>query len=225
MALTRLERNQVFEAIAASTLDPAECKLEQNSNEVIVSHANSGSTFKFTFIGTGHFDIYVVESNVIDGHHLRFQAPREIDSVTPWITTWANEVREIMDAPDLWVEMRHSRDLIAEIQQTDSGNTLFSQDEQGQIAVQLQQITERLKEQFELTNEQMERIEEWREEVVEASTRMGRKDWLIYLLGTITALIITATVPAGIGEHIFTMLIHALGHLFTGGNEPPRLLT
>jgi hypothetical protein len=177
MALTRIERNQVFAAIVASDLDPAECTLEQNDNEVTIIHANSGSTFKFTFVGTGHVDFYQIQSDVIDGRHLRFQAAYTIDSVAPWITNWANEVREITDAPDLWREIRRSREVIAEIGQTDSGNTAFSQDEQRQIAVQLQQITEQLKKQFELTNEQTERIEEWREEVVEASERIGRKDW------------------------------------------------
>jgi hypothetical protein len=119
--------------------------------------------------------------------------------------------------------MQRGRELIAGIQRTDSGNTRFTQDERSRIEAQLQGIAKQLKAQFVLTNEQADRIDEWRDEVVEASERMGRKDWLIYLLGTITALTIAATVPAGVGEHIFTMVIHALGHLFTGGSEPPQV--
>lgn len=85
----------------------------------------------------------------------------------------------------------------------------------------MQEIKNQVREQFALSSEQMERIEERLDEVAEASKRMGRKDWLIYLMGTITALVITATVTGGVGEHILTMVIHALGHLFTGGSEPP----
>jgi hypothetical protein len=120
--------------------------------------------------------------------------------------------------------MRRTRELITDVQQADTSNTSFTQDERRQITAQLQEITKHLKEQFELTKEQAERVDEWREEVVEASNRMGRKDWIIYLLGTITALTVAATVPAGVGEHIFTMVIHALGYLFTGGSEPPQIL-
>jgi hypothetical protein len=185
MPLTRIERNKIFEAIAQSSLDPTECTLDQNDNEVLITHTNSGSTFRLTFDGTGHVDFFGVQSDVIDGHHLRFRAAYEIDSVTAWITTWANEVREIFDAPDLWVEMRRSRELIAQIQRSDSDNTPFTQDEQKQIAVQLQEITKQLKEQYELTDEQTEQIDEWRDEATEASTRLGRKDWRLLFYGTV----------------------------------------
>ena len=50
----------------------------------------------------------------------------------------------------------------------------------------------------------MEQVEEKLDEAAEASSRMGRKDWFIYFLGTVTALIITSTVAAGVGEHIFS---------------------
>lgn len=224
MALTKLERNEIFRAIAASSLDPDECTLNQNDNEVLITHTNSGSTFKFTFVGTGHVDIYAVQSDVVDGHHLRFQTAYEIDSVTPFITEWAEEARVTFDTPDLWAEMRRSRELIAATQRADFSNAPFTQDEQQQIAALLQEIKKQVSEQFELTNEQMAQVNEKLDELSEASTRMGRKDWLIIALGTIAALIITATVLPGIGEHILAMIIHGLGHLFTGGNEPPRIL-
>jgi hypothetical protein len=35
-------------------------------------------------------------------------------------------------------------------------------------------------------------------------------------------LIVAATVPAGVGEHIFTAVINGLIHLFGGG--PPQIL-
>ena len=89
----------------------------------------------------------------------------------------------------------------------------------------MQEIKKQVKEQFTLSNEQIERVEESLDELVEAGKRMGRKDWLIYFLGTITALIIAATVTAGVGEQISAMVIHGLIHLFTGGSEPPRILT
>jgi transposase InsO family protein len=113
--------------------------------------------------------------------------------------------------------------VIAEIEQTDSGNTAFSQDEQRQIAVQLQQITEQLKKQFELTNEQTERIEEWREEVVEASERIGRKDWKLLAYGTIVNLAVTDVVTPDVARHIFTLLIQGIAHLI-GGSGPPQIV-
>jgi hypothetical protein len=114
---------------------------------------------------------------------------------------------------------------IAIIQRGDFENTPFTQAEQEQIAAQLREIKKQVKEQFALSHEQVERLDEELDEVAEASKRMGRKDWIIYFLGTIIALIITATVTAGVGEQISVMVIHGLIHLFTGGSGPPRILT
>jgi len=162
---------------------------------------------------------------VEDGSYQDSISDRKLAAILELIREWGNEVKLIADTPDLWAEMRRNRELIAGIQQADSDNTPFTEDEQGKIEARLQAITKQLKEQFELTKEQEERIDEWHDDVVEASTRMGRKDWFIYLLGTVTAVAIAATVPAGAGEHILAMVIHALGYLFTGGAEPPQILT
>jgi hypothetical protein len=222
MLWNRLERNAIYELIKKKGVDPAECNFTITDDKVIIEHS-SGSTFQVAHKAdsvSGKRSRYDLISIVEDGPTLKTIIGTPFYGVLGLIDTWASQVA----APDLWAEMLSQRDLLADIQQGNTGNAPFNQDEQRQITTQLQEITKQLKEQFELTKEQEERIDEWRDEVVEASTRMGRKDWLIYLLGTITALTIAATVPAGVGEHIFTMVLHGLGHLFTGG-EPPRILT
>jgi hypothetical protein len=222
MKWTRIDKNKIYSAIQESHLDAAECALSVNGGEVTITH-KSGSSFQFYLYSTRKGQVLKATADVVDGTEQEFILEIDIEEITPLIYDWANEVQQVADTPDLWVEMQRSREFIFDVQQTDSGNTLFTEDEQSRIEAQLQEIAKHLKEQFGLTKEQTERIDEWRDEVAEASTRMGRKDWLIYLLGTITALIITATVTAGVGEHILTMVIHSLGHLFTGG-EPPRIL-
>ena len=134
------------------------------------------------------------------------------------------ELEDVFETPDLWEELQRSREVIVEIQR-DSGNAPFTRNEQKQIGARLQVVKEHAKEQFTLSDDQVDRIAEGLDEVVEAGTRMGRKDWLIYFLGTITALTITATVPAGVGEQISVTVLHGIIHLFSGGSEPPRILT
>jgi hypothetical protein len=223
MALTKLERNEIFQAISASSLDAAECTLEQSDNEIEITHTSSGSIFKFTFIGTGHVDSYQVQSDVVNGHHLRFQTAREIDSVTPWITSWANEVKEAADAPDLWAEMRRPRELAIEVQSIGYADTSFTSDERRQIVIELEAVKEYVREELDLTREQMERIDESLSHAAEATERMGRKDWLLLFGGTILNLIVTDTVTPSVAGHIFTIVINALIHLFGGG--PPQIMT
>jgi hypothetical protein len=122
-----------------------------------------------------------------------------------------------------WAGSDQAKDVFTTAHGEKTGNAPFTESEQRQIAAQFQDIEKYLKEELNLPREQIARIEEKLDEVAEASKRMGRKDWLVFFLGTITALIITATVAAPVGEHIFTMAIHGLAHLFTGGNEPPQI--
>jgi hypothetical protein len=189
---------------------------------VVIRHS-SGSTFEYYYSVNGN-PMYKALSDVVEGTEREYVIERDTIELSPLIYDWANEIQWVAETPDLWAEMESSQEFIAEIDSDDSGNMSFTQDEQKQIAAQLQEITKQLKGQFELTGEQVKRIDEWRDEAVEATTCLGRKDWIMYLLGTITALTIAATVPAGIGEHLFAMVIHALGYLFTGGSEPPQIL-
>jgi len=230
MMLTKLERNRIYETIRRSGLDPAEFDLEGAGRNVTITHT-SGSTFEINqrspvtkilqYMGIlGRYKTIAAASDDLD----ELGTADSIDEIITHLSSWLEAILLSVGMPDLWEEMRRGGELITDIQKANSDNTSFTEDEQGKIAAHLQEITKQLKEQFELTSEQAKRIDEWRDEVVEASTRMGRKDWIVYVLGTITALTIAATVPAGLGEHIFTMVIHALGYLFTGGSEPPQIL-
>lgn len=241
MTLTKLERNKIYEAIERSGANPKEFELAEPNVDplldriikqfqvVVITH-NSGSVFSFRegrrggstpYAITDH-PTYEVSSAVIDGQNLNFSIEHDFDHLAECINRWAVEVNRTNQAPDLWAEMPHAREMIVDIQQTDSGNAPFTEDEQRQIAAQLHEITKLLKEQLELTEEQAELVDQWRDESTEASKRMGRKDWRTYFLGTITELVIAATLPPGVGERIFTTVVHGLIYLFTGG--PPQII-
>jgi hypothetical protein len=227
MALTRIERNQIFEAIR-EILDPTEFSLTFGESTAAVRH-NSGSMFEVADAPTvpGTTDRgYRVNANVEDSSLSGSGTSHEFSSVISLIQQWAIEIRKVAETPDYWAEMQASRELITDMQRrTDADNTPFTENEQIQVAAQLQAIKDQLREQFELTNEQMEQVEQRLDEAAEASKRMGRKDWIIYFLGTISALIITATVTGGVGEHIITMFFQAIGYLITGSGKPPHPLT
>jgi hypothetical protein len=133
--------------------------------------------------------------------------------------SWVEQIK----TPNAWAGSDQAKDAFTSAQGEETGNAPFTEGEQRQIAAQLQDIEKHLKEEFDLPNDEIAQIKEKLDEVAEASKRMGRKDWLVYFLGAITALIITATVAAPVGEHIFTTVIHGLTHLFGGGNEPPQI--
>jgi hypothetical protein len=233
MMLSKGERNKIYQPITGSGYAPTEFHLEDYGNKVTIAHA-SGARFEFSLVdkspGPFNFtpinprDEYDVEFSVPDGVHKVIKS-YDIDTIaTAYLRQWLEEIRLTVDQPDYWAEIGDRGQLLSGIQQ-EPANTPFTQDEQRQIRELLGKIQTELVEQSQLTHEQIAEVSERLKETAEASERMGRKDWLIYLLGTITALIITATVTAGIGENIFTIVITALAHLFTGGTEPPRLMS
>lgn len=234
--LNKRERNKIYEAIVQSELDPAEFDLKDTGDKVVVSH-NSGSTFEFSFNpalagGTPRRLIdkiqasaakyrYEYRAKVADGVNQTGTA-NSISSLESDITYWLDEIRQTVGVPDYWEELKRSQGSIAVIRHEDFGNTPFTEDEQRQISAQVQKAKKHL-EQFALSNEQESQIAERLDELVEASHHLGRKDWLIIFITTISPLVVGDIVTPGVARHIFTIVINGLIHLFGGG--PPQILT
>lgn len=109
------------------------------------------------------------------------------------------------------------------MQWSDVGNSPFTNDERRQIAVDLEGIKEYVREQFDLTGEQIAHINEGLDEAAEATERIGRKDWRLLVYGTIVNLVVADAIPPEVARHILAMVIHAIVQLFGGG--PPHILT
>jgi hypothetical protein len=121
------------------------------------------------------------------------------------------------------VEPREFFERSASINQTSyeaPENTLFTLAERAEISNRLREIRTSLKENLALTTDQVSHIEERLDEAEEASQRLGQKDWLLLFSGTIFTLIIAGTVTPDVAQHILTMALHGLGHLFLGGIKP-----
>jgi hypothetical protein len=221
MMLTKRDRNKIYETITLNALDPAEFNLEDTDNKVLISH-HSGATFEFS--DRNPLGEFQVEAQVPEGINETSMQSTFDYVVAIDLPHWLEAIRLTSGIPDLWTEMQRSQRLVADIRHEDMDNSSFTEDEQRQIAALLEEIKKQIKEGFELTGEQIIQVHKGVDEVVEASKRMGRKDWFIYFLGTITALMITATVTGGMGEHIINMVLHGLAHLFGDEGEPPQLL-
>jgi len=228
--VNKLQRNMVYETIAKTGIDPAQFNLEVEG-KLLVTH-NAGSTFEVVWgdnrriyrIRSRHGRTLIIKAIVEDGLNKTCAVPGRFKYLLPLLQNWAVEVKQVTEAPDYWEEMKRGQALITDIQDDqDSENTPFTEDEQDEIAARLEDIKKNLTDRFELSNEQTERVEEKLDEAAQASKRMGRKDWLMLFGGTIFNLIVTDTVTPIVAQHIFTVTIHGLIHLFTGGSVPPQI--
>ena len=229
LSVTKLQRNMAYETIAKAGIDPAQFDLDQEDT-LLVTH-NAGSMFKVVWsdksriyrIRSRFRKTLIISAVVEDGSDKTYTIPGRFRYVLPKLKKWADEVKQVVEAPDYWEDLKRNREFMADAQSEDSSNAPFTKDEQDQIAAQLQTVKKFVAEKFELTSDQITHIEERLDEAAEASRRMGRKDWLLLFSGTMFSVIITDIVTPSVAEHIFTMVIHGIGHLFTGRSRPPQI--
>jgi hypothetical protein len=123
--------------------------------------------------------------------------------------------------PDLWEELKRTPEILASVEQGDTSNAPFTPDEQAEIGHRVDEIKHLVRNQFEPTDEQMSAIEQTLDEVKEASTRVGRKDWAMMANGALLSLIVNDLVPAQVIQSVFSTLITGIGHIFGLGGPLP----
>ena len=95
-----------------------------------------------------------------------------------------------------------------------SNNSPFSPKELKQIASSVTKIKKELTQRDDIEAEQQELISRKLDEIQAASSRLGRKDWINYVTGTLTALCISAAFSPEVTKAIFVTANSAFSWLF-----------
>jgi hypothetical protein len=234
--LTREQKNDLFRAVEASGLDVTECSLVTRNGEPAIVHERSGS---YAEIRQHFYDNMRIRLRAKLGKKAPFAGYSvtgfvhdhyvELSKYTsPWWENVLGDVKEwgsavaawLANLPDLWADLKEAKEWTARVRNETPENTPFTPAEQAQISNQLREIKASLRENFDLTAEQLSEIGERLDEAEEASHRLGRKDWVLLFTGTAFSLIIAGTVTPDVAHHMLTMALHGLSHLFLGGAKP-----
>lgn len=97
----------------------------------------------------------------------------------------------------------------------DPNNTRFSSAELEQIALSIEDVKEKLSSQPAIHPEQIDLIHKKLDEIRDASTRLGRKDWINYTAGAITSACASAAFAPDVTKSIFLALNSAFSWLFS----------
>ena len=132
--------------------------------------------------------------------------------------------RVVDEDPGLWAQLGRSREFrIGQFEQ-DIENAPFTNTERDQIHSQIQQIKGYIEESYELSSEQISKVEDRLDQAEQASQHIGRKDWLILFYGSVFSLILADIITPQTAENVLIFLICGLGHLFgIGGSPAPPL--
>jgi hypothetical protein len=103
----------------------------------------------------------------------------------------------------------------------DPNNSSFSAIELGQIAESIRGVKLDLSQRSDIVPEQLDLIVRRLDEIQSASERLGRKDWINYVAGTLTSLCISAAFSPEVTKTLFQSVNSAFFWLF---NNAPLLL-
>lgn len=95
-------------------------------------------------------------------------------------------------------------------------NSKFSESELERIKASFESIKIELYNQPNIAKEQMALINRRFDDIVEASARLGRKDWINYAAGLLTSTCVSAAFTPGLTKTIFLTVNSAFNWLFNG---------
>jgi hypothetical protein len=221
--LTRRERNDIFEALNDKGVDPARCKLrlkhEPDSGTIEIRDVLTRSWFRFTLLLTE----YGLAYNVPDGPAAAGYEVKQWGNVLEQLEYWASEVAYVTSTPDLWAELQQMPEVLTAAQAADASNASFTPDEQAGIGRHIDEIKQLVREQFELTSEQLAAIDQRLDDGKESSKRLGRKDWLMAFYGGLISTVMTDEIPPHVIQTIVSTVVSGISHLFGIGGPPPIL--
>lgn len=226
--LTPKQKNHVVLAIRAAGFRPTDFSWEEEPSRATtgrrppflvpaLDHRSTGYAFAFDVDRMGRH--YATFRPGLDGPTTHTNAD-DWENVKVYLAKWLLEVRENIEAPDLWAEAERERHLL-EVGPSDIGdNTPFDESERVLIAESLTGLRELIVHTHDLQSQQLRELDARLDYVADAATRVGRFDWRNILLAQLVSLVFGAIIPQGALSTASRFIAHAIGHLFGGGGSP-----
>jgi hypothetical protein len=207
--LQKWHTNDIYRAIEAAGLDPRQFDLNDSGAEVRVKHKLTESCF---IVGgnLGHFVGRYVVGNGMDWPYEAYSW----DAMMPRVQRWLQFVKLDLDTPDLWAELQREGELLIAGSNEVTENTPFTPEEQKEILGRLDELANYVRKTPSLSRAQMQALDEKLEYLVEASGRLGRKDWLNAFIGVTLAFMLSAALAPESARAMFLTFLRAIGLLY-----------
>ena len=217
VALRKHQRNDVFKAIRGAGFSPEDFGFEwaTSADESSCRHLQSGSRFVVWGVA-GDYNTWwsAGDEPVWERDKLSWTG------VMKQVEFWLSAVKRDVETPDLWAQLQRERELVAAVSDQANDNTPFTAAEREEIAEQLRELKDHLGRVHSLSEEQARLLDERIAYLVDAASRVGRKDWLLIAAGVIFSYVLAAALPPDSATHIVGTLLTSIGHILWGGHPP-----
>lgn len=241
MSLLKTQRNAIYKAVESSGLTPREFRWENRDAEPLgfigseaealvhtptgfycmIDNASVGGRIARNLRDRDQHGDYLLQFT--PGSESRVQTVLGVDVETAlgYVHEWLVNLQREATEPDLWAQIAAEGEVFSDaISGLAAANTPFKADERKRIAQGLDEIRAQLAAQHELSEQQLTAIDKGFAALKAASERVGRKDWVLMLGGTLMGIIGGAALPPNVVKGLF----HIVGEVFQWLLQQGRLL-
>ncbi len=200
------QKNEVFAAVQTAKLDPAEfewadyrSRFKRDLYVPILLHKTSNYFFQFDTHPSRGRHVFFSPG---DGKHEENQGAEKWEQVRPFVHYWLARLKQEVSQPDLWASIGTEKALVVNVQPGTSDEP-FNQDEIKRIENSIEEIKRYLASTQNLTAEQLRFTNARLTYLAEAAQRMGRKDWVLLAVGTLTNIVIGAAFAPPAAHELF----------------------
>lgn len=213
--LLKSQKNEVFQAIQNNDFQPEEfewnVEKSRYSSEVQVLrlvHKFSGYFYQFENHRDLNYGWYSPGVNF----------PAELTGAASWseqilnVNAWLKKLKRELEEPDLWEAIAKEK-VLSEISVDQNENIPFSIEEKPRIQESLNEIKQFLISSQSFSADQLNYLDARFNYLEDAASRLGRKDWIIIVIGTLMNTIITLAITPSIARDLFRLAGTILGWL------------
>ena len=211
------QANEVLKLVKDQGLDPLEFSWEHtessNTADLYVSkilHISTGSFFKFDFKEGKHFCVFSPGKEKQKESIFSGSWELQISYINKWLSYLKREIA----SPNLWETISQQILLKSDIDKIHS-NDLFTNEEINKIQSSIGEIKEYVLATYNLTDSNKVFLENKLNYLIDSSNRLGRKDWIIILIGIITNIVMSLSFSPDTAKDFFIVVSKAFDWLGT----------
>jgi hypothetical protein len=218
--LLKTAQNNVLDSVRASGIAPTQFVWET----VVIQEWAGGyqcryTTSKFVHVPSGfYYQFGAYNDTFSPGHLQRVQYEKVVhwQSRLQVVIYWLNELKEQLDAPDLWVELLQVRQLsqTASDSRIELASAQFTPEEKEYVIRQLHEIKQHLIGQYQFQLEQTQAIDQGFQDIADAMNRFGKKDWINYAVGLLINIAVAAVFSPQAANDMLHSFMRAVRPLF-----------
>jgi hypothetical protein len=212
MKLLKTQRNQVFEILVANGWHPSEFSwnLPQYGHSRLIHNQSKWyiSLEMYQAPHSGEYVYYEPGEGSIAGY-----SSGGWETFLSEIPKWLNYMRREMDAPDLWSVGATPTMLRTDTKLATADNSSFSDQEKRRILQCVGEVREYINANHSLNRDQQRFVEDRLTHLIEASYRLGRKDWVVLALGALTNVVVGLALAPDISRELFRLMLSSIGWL------------